>query len=937
MEFATEANPTSPSPPLQKSKVRVSSLHIPSLHRFQFTPLIIFLVLILKFSTATSISSPSSQIPYAKYCNHVVPASAPTVKLGDYAQPEIRTAYFAGGGRILGQQNLQSIPNSPKSLSFHTWNIYRTEADRIFKLEASLTLRGPRFFGLLGNSTHRKLRLVHYRPPRIPVRRSEAQFMLSGFWSSASGRICMVGSGLNYLASHNVVLMLNYPNSSTITTALVNGTLQSLDTSDGSNYFEPISILGVSMMNYQYTLIDKEIGNGGFSAYDKVENLNRNFESGRDVCRAIRSASRLNSFELNYISDCDTVNCNPLGSSARILPAYVSFNEIECSDNGRFRYLLDLSNLSYNYVRYFSFNPNLTLVAEGAWDRKKQRLALVACRIFNLTESLVKGSVGDCSIRLTLSLPATLSLRNRSTIVGQIWSNGSTNDSGYFGKLVFHSSANGNLKREGLKYDYTETDSVRRSCMNKMTGKGKRGTYPDGYSSDMRFDMTVKNTKGQRAFGYSSPLSVGDEFYRPFARFSSLSESAVLVNNSHGTVLNISYVMSFTPPYDFKLGGDVSSTKPVDISAEGIYDVKTGVLCMIGCRHVRLLNKTLRQENSLDCEILVNLQYSPLNANDGSHVKGTIESTRSKADPLYFERLELLSNSIYTRQASESIWRMDLEITMVLVSNTLACILVGLQLFHVKKHPNILPFISVVMLIVLTLAHMVPLLLNFEALFLANRNRQNVFIDSGGWLEVNEVLVRVITMIAFLLQFRLLQLTWSARVGDESHKKLWVSDKKVLYLSLPLYIAGGLIAFFVHQWKYSHKTYQQRFFWGDLKSYAGLVLDGYLLPQIVFNLFCDSKEMALAAPFYIGTTIVRFLPHAYDLYRAHSSTWNLYNIYANPRMDYYSTAWDVIICCGGLLCAVLVYFQQRFGGRCFLPKRYRESYAYEKVPVATGE
>ncbi|KAL5712647.1 (E3-independent) E2 ubiquitin-conjugating enzyme [Ranunculus cassubicifolius] len=53
------------------------------------------------------------------------------------------------------------------------------------------------------------------------------------------------------------------------------------------------------------------------------------------------------------------------------------------------------------------------------------------------------------------------------------------------------------------------------------------------------------------------------------------------------------------------------------------------------------------------------------------------------------------------------------------------------------------------MLTILTLGQMIPLVLNFEALFLTNRNRQNIMESSGGWLEVNEVLVRVVTMQRF--------------------------------------------------------------------------------------------------------------------------------------------------------------------------------------------
>jgi hypothetical protein len=59
----------------------------------------------------------------------------------------------------------------------------------------------------------------------------------------------------------------------------------------------------------------------------------------------------------------------------------------------------------------------------------------------------------------------------------------------------------------------------------------------------------------------------------------------------------------------------------------------------------------------------------------------------------------------------------------------------------VKKHPDVLPFISLVMLSVLTLGHLSPLVLNFEALFLKSSwSRRSILRESAGWLEANEVM-----------------------------------------------------------------------------------------------------------------------------------------------------------------------------------------------------
>ncbi|KAL0398592.1 UNVERIFIED_CONTAM: hypothetical protein Sradi_2202500 [Sesamum radiatum] len=158
-----------------------------------------------------------------------------------------------------------------------------------------------------------------------------------------------------------------------------------------------------------------------------------------------------------------------------------------------------------------------------------------------------------------------------------------------------------------------------------------------------------------------------------------------------------------------------------------------------------------------------------------------------------------------------------------------------------------------------------------------------------------------------------------------------------------MYIGGGLIAWFLHLSRKAdhrpgihHRGDKQQSFWGDLKSYAGLTLDGFLLPQVLFNIFSDSKEKALAPSFYVGITFVRLLPHAYDLYRSHIPTWSFNYIYANPRLDYYSTTWDIIISVGGLLFAFFIYLQQQYGGRSLVPRRFRQRSTYEKVPVASA-
>lgn len=85
-------------------------------------------------------------------------------------------------------------------------------------------------------------------------------------------------------------------------------------------------------------------------------------------------------------------------------------------------------------------------------------------------------------------------------------------------------------------------------------------------------------------------------------------------------------------------------------------------------------------------------------------------------------------------------------------------------------------------------------------------------------------------------------------------------EKTTVLVSVLFYAAGTLIVL-LRNWTKGNL---------DLKSYAGVVLDGFLLPQILFNIFWDSTENVLSHLFYIGTTFFHLLPHACYLYKAYN-------------------------------------------------------------------
>ncbi|TKY66533.1 hypothetical protein E2542_SST09409 [Spatholobus suberectus] len=400
---------------------------------------------------------------------------------------------------------------------------------------------------------------------------------------------------------------------------------------------------------------------------------------------------------------------------------------------------------------------------------------------------------------------------------------------------------------------------------------------------------------------------------KPFLLIPATTLPFISPNSSSTGLYNVSYKISINLIPNAKFGEEKSMlntttnmTETMNVSAEGIYDAEAGSLCMVGCRNLGSKNQ-IPSTNTLDCEVIVKFQFPRLDAkNNGGYIKGSIESVRENSDPLYFKQLDVTSAAFYTAEASQILRKVDMEVIMILVCTTLACVFVGLQLYHVKRNPDMLPLISFVMLLILTLGNMVPLVLNFEALFARNHDKKSILLGNE-WLEVNEIAVRLIVMVAFLLQLRLLQLTWSARKADTKQKDLWIAEKKVLYVILPLYAAGFLIALLVHQNNTLHgdvvsssSISQQHSFWEDLKSYS-------------VWLECFPMHMISLRLLYIDGS----------------------SLYEDEIADYYSTAWDIIIPLLSLMFAVIVHLQQRFGGCSFLSWRIKGIEEYEKVPVVT--
>lgn len=912
---------------------------------------------------ATPVNASLDDELYSKHCQGFVPASKAVNKQGISFNQEahalsFQRASYDGGDSIFNRSALNRNPRS-NSVSFSVSDLWQTEREDVFKISGRLMVRSRRSGVPIDRGFRRPPSPFKWaRPPRLMPRIGVLAIIAEGFWSNSLQRVCMIGSGYRYfLNGSNRVLSVSvkftYPKTSTLVSSLTNGTVESLDE---ENSFEPISIYATYDGFYEYTRVEDAKRVCSVREPD-VLNANKDILKSGSLCN-LHWLSR--PLDLVWNRECSGRDCSPFNVSERgSLPNSMLIENLKCTPQGQVHGYVRFFNLWNSGLRFTL--PETMLIGEGQWDAERRQLCMVGCRIEDGGRVLKKRSEEDCGISISLQFPMTLTVVDRYIVVGHVQSERGNNDSMYFKNFTFKGPAEigrvtGTIRDlPNLQYKYTKLDQVWKVCNKTFTDremplvKNRGIRYPDGSSfADLGFDVSVENSGRWRMQGYAYPFTIENR-YESALQFPPTNTALRRhgFNNGH-RLLNVSYNLQFGMPFGLNWDGasqtNASFLHISPISAEGIYNPLTGSLCMIGCRHVGSSERDI--EGDMDCQIHIQVKYASLNPElfSKQHISGSIRSLRTQKDPYYLKPMKLSSTTLYTNQAEKTIWRKDLEIIMRLVSLSLTAVVIFIQLLHVRRHSNVLPFISLLMLTILTLGHMIPLLLNIEAFFM-NQKGKNILQWGGGWLEVNEVVVRIITMVAFLLQLRLLQLAWTARFAAAGEKTAWFWERKVLYICLPLYVFGGLMACLVHWAGASHSDSTSFFqrntknaLWEGFRSYVGLILDGFLLPQVLGNFFWDTKEIILVPYFYIGITLVRSIPHAYDAYRViryiplYSSSY----FYANPDWDFYSTAWDVVIPCGALLLALLVFLQQRLGSRCIVPLRFRDRVEYQKIPIVDG-
>uniref|UniRef100_A0ACD6ADZ8 Uncharacterized protein n=1 Tax=Avena sativa TaxID=4498 RepID=A0ACD6ADZ8_AVESA len=914
-----------PSPPL-KNPNHLSTYHI------------CFLVLVSVTSLCAAVPTRS----YSSACPSVAPASDRHTDADD-ALPlahsfQVYDGHFSGGG---GADSLFS-PDDQLHNNYHSFSLFpdratRTSDPALVHLTATLILTGPRSSKYLGHGRHR---LNHTFAQSV-------SFALDGYYSSASLQLCMVGTGAEPVANGSslkqyadVALRLHVPSPSSLADPFVTGTL------DGSDDFGPIQLLAYAEGDdYKY---GKRAATCSPPVQPTAVETLRALE-GNFACEVLRETSfRL----LDHHG----------GAPAKLRRMHV--NRMQCGADGAVRAYMVFSNdtgagrRGYRHLYHHMVNEE-AVVAEGRWDSARRMFCFRACRVARSVASTL--AVRECGIEMSLWFPAAWTVLERSVVAGVLWNSGSVAAAGPISGVVSAFSFDDHRRNlSDVTYSYNDTmlESAKKHYLKKISKETKKkiskGSFPvprPGSYHDFRLQFYTANALGS---GDAYPVSIGsvmlDEYGFAAAEEDSSSSSRPAVADD---LLSVSYDIHhyyYAHPPENRV--NVSRSNSLEegriISAEGVYDPKRGILSMAGCQE--------RDDGSTDCQILITVQFASLvDRVEGLGSEGAIRSLRDRADRLFFEEMDITMYGMYSLELSGAISRMDMESLMLLASATLSCVFTALQILHARKNPETAPAMSVTMLAVLALGHLAPLALGFEVMFLSRRSRYSLYSTTtdgdGWWLELNQAMMRVPALVAFLLQLRLLQLALLTRLrlGPAGHRSepattlappTAVSERAVLRVCLPLYLLGAIVAGTVHVITVPSAGVggEPATLWDDLVSYAGLVVDGFLLPQVILNasVSAGSRARAISPWFYVGGTVIRAAPHLYDLIRRRvydGSGLRLSYLYASPRGDLFGVAWDVVVPCGAALLASLLFLQQRrrLGDASLLPSQRRRSGGYEMV------
>ncbi|KAF2297591.1 hypothetical protein GH714_000087 [Hevea brasiliensis] len=775
------------------------------------------------------------------------------------------------------------------------------------------------------------------------------------------------------LQDDQILLVLHYPISFTLTNRVIKGEMRSLNSKSNLKYFDGVHILSQLSKLSNYEFGSENFVSKACEPYpyeDSVANGGIDIYKGTGFCEILGQITGEGAGPFTIVPHW---RCNGTDDFCSKLGPFVSDKEIKATDGSFKGVELSMQNVKCEqmpaqgnvssarvaavfravppvenqYVMAMRSGPsNMTVAAEGIWKSSSGQLCMVGCL------GLVDTDGSSCNSRVCLYIPMSFSIKQRSIIIGSFSSTSKINASYFplsFEKLVRPTELWNYFRNSRPYYSYSKIEKAAiileknqpfsfQAVFKKSLLQFPKLEDTEAYITSLSLlaeDLTLHTSAFPDPFSGSQPtrtdfqmeiLSLGPLFGRYWSSHN--ISSADGETPYHGKAEYTEKQLLMNVSAQIALNGDAYGNFSV-LFLEGLYDLHVGKMYLVGCR-VRaswnILFDSMDLEAGLDCLIEVVVSYPP----------------------------------------TTSRWGVEGILRILTLSFAIACILS--QLFYIKQDADSVPFISLVMLGVQALGYSLPLITGAEALFKRMSSESyetsSYDLEKNQWVHVIDYTVKLLVMVSFLLTLRLCQKVWKSRIRllartpHEPHRV--PNDKRVFLAILTIHVTGYVIVLIIHSFKTSRKPFRMEKYidsagnsrtlqeWEtELEEYVGLVQDFFLLPQVIGNIMWQIDCKPLKELYFMGITFVRLLPHVYDYIRAPIPNPYFADEYefVNPNVDFYSKFGDIAIPSTAILLAVAVYIQQRWnyeklsqsltvGQRRLLPMSSR---MYQRLPSKSSE
>ncbi|BAT98545.1 hypothetical protein LR48_Vigan406s013500 [Vigna angularis] len=659
-----------------------------------------------------------------------------------------------------------------------------------------------------------------------------------------------------------ILLVLRYPLSFTLTNRIINGELKSLNRESNSKYFDVVHMLSQLGKSAKYTYGSQQIVSKACNPYPVKDNLT---DDGTVVYKGARFCEILEEITREKpLSVVSNWRCNGTDDFCSKLGPFLSDKEIKSTDGG-FQgvklYMQDVicsqeaskSNTGSTRVStvFRAISPseneytaakrsgpsNTSLAAEGIWKSSSGQLCMVGCL------GVVDAKGSSCNTRICMYIPTTFSLKQHSIILGTLSpiSNSSAFFPLSFEQLVLPSELWNYFKLTNPHYSYSKTTlagavleknepfsftTVIKKSLLTFPKLEDNEAFQDSLSllaEDLTYHVSgfpdpLPNVLAPRIDIQLEILSVGPLFGRYwYDKNGSASEQETPYHATAAEYTEKQLLINVSA--QLSLAGKGYSNFSV-LFLEGLYDPHVGKMYLIGCRDVRASWKVLYQsydlEAGMDCLIEVVVAYPPTTTRWLVDPRATIsiESQRNDDDSLRFDPIKLKTFPIiYRKQREDVLSRRGVEgiLRLLTLSFAIGCILS--QLFYIQHSVDSLPYISLVVLGVQALGYTIPLVTGAEALFKKmvseSYDVSSSELESSEWLHVIDYSVKLLLIVSLLITLRLFQKVWKSRIRLQTRSPLEPhrvpSDKWVFLCTFFMHVIGYVIVLIVHGTKTSQK------------------------------------------------------------------------------------------------------------------------------------